>query len=48
MGKGGVCIFVQKNLKFTNVYIEEYCLDKGIEARYFIWIWILRTNNSNW
>jgi hypothetical protein len=28
----GVSIFVQKNLKFTNVYIEEYCLYKDTEA----------------
>jgi hypothetical protein len=30
--KGVVSIFVQKSLKFTNVNIEEYCLDKDIEA----------------
>jgi hypothetical protein len=32
MEKGGVSTFVQKTLKFINVYIGEYCLDKDIEA----------------
>jgi hypothetical protein len=28
----GVSIFVQKNLKFTNVNTNEFCLDKDKEA----------------
>jgi hypothetical protein len=32
MEKGEVSISVQTNLKFSNVYKEEYCLDKDIEA----------------
>jgi hypothetical protein len=32
MEKGGVSIFVQKNLKFTNVNIDEYCPEQDIEA----------------
>jgi hypothetical protein len=31
MEKGGVSI-VQKNLKFTDVNVDEYCLAKDIEA----------------
>jgi hypothetical protein len=27
-----VSVFVQENLQFTNVNIDEYCLDKDIEA----------------
>jgi exonuclease III len=30
--KGGVTIFIQQNLNFTNVNIDEYCLDRHIEA----------------
>jgi hypothetical protein len=32
MEKGGVSIFIQQNLNFTNVNIDEYCLDRHIEA----------------
>jgi hypothetical protein len=32
MERGGVSIFVQKNLKFTKINTEAYCLDKDIEA----------------
>jgi hypothetical protein len=30
--KGGVSIFVKKTLKFSDINIDEYCLDKDIEA----------------
>jgi exonuclease III len=30
--KGGVCIFVQNNLKFTPLKVDEYCVDKDFEA----------------
>jgi hypothetical protein len=32
MEKGGVSIFVQKELIFTYVNLDEYCIDKDIEA----------------
>jgi hypothetical protein len=32
MEKGGVRVFVQKNLKFTDINVDEYCLDKDTEA----------------
>jgi len=28
--KGGVCIFVQNNLKFTPLNVDEYCVDQDI------------------
>jgi len=30
--KGGVCIFVQNNLKFTPLKVDEYCVDQDFEA----------------
>jgi hypothetical protein len=32
MEKGGMSTLVQKNLKFSNINIQEYCLDNDIEA----------------
>jgi hypothetical protein len=31
-GKGGVCIFVHKNLRHTSIDLTEYCKDKDFEA----------------
>jgi hypothetical protein len=30
--KGGVSIFVHKNLKFTKINLEDYCRDQDLEA----------------
>jgi hypothetical protein len=30
--KGGVCIFVHKNLNYLNINLSKYCEDKDIEA----------------
>jgi hypothetical protein len=30
--KGGVSIFVHKNLKFTKINVENYCKDQDLEA----------------
>ena len=30
--KGGVCIFVQNNLRFTPLNVDEYCVDQDIEV----------------
>lgn len=30
--KGGVIIYVQDNLKFTNIDLSEYCIEKDFEA----------------
>jgi exonuclease III len=30
--KGGVCIYVQKNLKYVKIDLDEYCKDKDFEA----------------
>jgi pyrimidine deaminase RibD-like protein len=30
--KGGVCIFVHKNLNYVNINLSEYCKDQHIEA----------------
>jgi hypothetical protein len=30
--EGGVCIFVYNSIKFTSIYIDNYCLDQDFEA----------------
>jgi hypothetical protein len=30
--KGGFCIFVQNNLKFTPLKVDEYCVDQDFEV----------------
>jgi hypothetical protein len=31
--KGGVCIFVENNLRFSTINLNSYCIDKDIELR---------------